>query len=51
MNLSAVLYLIGAIVAFVSFFVIPPRFNYNLLGLAVGFIGAGLFCQAAGVGA
>jgi hypothetical protein len=48
MNLAVLLYVIGAILAFVSIFVVPPR--YNLLGGAVGFIAAGLACQAAGVG-
>lgn len=45
---AAVLYLIGAILGFVACFVVPAR--WNLVGAAVGFIGAGLFVSAMGIG-
>ena len=50
-NAAAVLYLIGAIVAFIAVFTGPYLPRHNLMALAVGFIGVGLFCQATGLGA
>lgn len=48
MSLAALLYLVGMVLAFIAVFVTPPR--HSLLAAALGFVAAGLLCQATGLG-
>lgn len=47
-SLAAVLYFVGAVLAFIAAFFVSA--HPRLLPLAVGFLGAGLFCSATGLG-
>lgn len=47
-SLAAVLYFVGAVLAFIAAFFVPA--HPRLLPLALGFLGAGLFCSATGLG-